>query len=61
MKKFLDPDWLRAVQSQGNTAQKKVTVICTELVLFGKVTFSYSLFTGIMRYILWKCGSLEIS
>ena len=59
-KLVIESDWLKAVQSQGNTAQKKVTVICTELVLFGTVTFSYSLFSGIMKYIFWKCGSLEI-
>ena len=31
MKKVLESDWLRAVQFQGSTVPKKVTVICPEL------------------------------
>ena len=37
MKTFLESDWLRAVQVQGNTVLKKgSTVICTELSCFGQ-------------------------
>ena len=38
MKTFLETDWLRAVQFQGNTVPKEGnSVICTELLFLGTV------------------------
>ena len=58
MKKFLEFDWLRAVQFQGNIVQKKSnTVICTKLPFFGTVwLFKCILLIGVsmVSSAIWK-------
>ena len=52
MKKFLDSDWLREVQFQGNTVPKKGNiVICIELLFFGAVLL-FSCILLIARYLV---------
>ena len=54
MKKFFDSDWLRAVQFQGDTVQKKGnTVICTELPnsAFGTALLSSCIYARTMNNI----------
>ena len=58
MKKFLDSDWLRAVQFQGNTVPKKGnTIICSELPFLALYYFFSCILlidNSMISWAIWK-------